>query len=69
MLKIRGYKSQYSTLNVIKKISKNNLFSISDFVIEMKKLGYVSPRAYISRYLKKGLIEKVKRGQYKLLAN
>jgi hypothetical protein len=69
MIKIKGYKSQYSTLEIIKAVSKNKIFKISDFVKQMKKIGYVSPMTYICRYEKKGLLERIERGKYRLLIN
>jgi len=69
MIKIKGNRRQYFSFELMKKISKKDIINSSDFVKEMKKLKYVSPRAYISRYLKKGILKKIGRGKYKLLVN
>ena len=67
MLKVRSNKPQYTALKLMNKISKNNIFLSKDFITIMKKQGYVSPFKYIWEYKKKGLIEKVERGKYKLI--
>ncbi len=67
MAKIKGNNKQYFSLEIMKKIAKDKIIKSSDFVTEMKKLGYVSPRVYISRYEKKGILKKIERGKYKLL--
>jgi len=64
MRMVIGNRKQYFSFELMKKISKKSLINSSDFVREMKKLGYVSPRAYISRYLKKGILKKTGRGKY-----
>ncbi len=69
MLKIKGNNPQYFSLKIMKKIANNNIITRSNFVKEMRKLGYVSPQAYIWRYLNKGLLEKIGRARYKLLIN
>ncbi|MBU1245837.1 MAG: hypothetical protein KKH88_00390 [Nanoarchaeota archaeon] len=68
MSKIKGYKSQYSTLKMMKKMAKNGIFKVSDFVKEMKKEGYISPRTYLWRYEKKGRIKRINRGIYKIIS-
>jgi len=67
MRKIKGYKSQYSSLKLMKELSQKNILNSFDFVKEMKKLGYVSPRTYLFRYLKKGILKKVNRGRYLII--
>lgn len=69
MLKIKGNNKQYFSLDILKKIAKENIVKRSDFVREMKKLGYISPQAYLWRYVKKGILKKTERGKYKLLIN
>ena len=69
MAKIKGNNKQYFSLEIMKKIAKNKIIKSSDFVAEMKKFGYASPRAYISRYEKKGILKKIRRGKYKLLVD
>lgn len=69
MSKIKGYKRRYFALEIMKKIQKNKIVKSSDFVKEMKSHGYVSPRAYIWRYMKRGLLKRTKYGEYKLLVN
>ena len=57
-----------SSLNIMKKIQKENIFSTKEFNKEMGKLGYVSPQKFIGDYWKnKKIIERVKRGEYRLL--
>ena len=68
MLKIKGNKRQYFSLDIMKNISENKIFKTSDFVIEMKKLGYVSPQKFLWDYWKnKKIIKRIGRGTYKLL--
>ena len=67
MLKIKTNLSQYSSLKLMKEIAKGNVFLSRDFTNAMKKKGYVSPFKYIWDYKRKGLIEKVSRGRYKII--
>lgn len=67
MAKIKGNNKQYFSLEIMKKIAKDKIIKSSEFVAEMKKFGYVSPGAYIFRYEKKGILQKIRRGKYKLL--
>ena len=68
--KIPSRKKQYTALNIMKKIQKENIFSTKEFNKEMKKLGYVSPQKFIWDYWKnKKIIERVKIGEYRLLIN
>jgi len=69
MSKIKGYKRQYFALEIMKKIQKNKIIKTLDFVREMKIHGYISPRTYLWRYEKKGIIKRIKKGKYKLLVN
>ena len=68
MLKVKKRRPQFFSLEIIKKIQKNKLFYLKDFVREMRKIGYSCPICYISRYCKKGLIEKINRGCYKIIS-
>lgn len=66
--KIQSRKKQYTALEIMKKIQNENIFSAKEFNKEMKKLGYVSPQKFIWDYWKnKKIIERVKRGKYRLL--
>ena len=66
--KIPSRRKQYTALNIMKQIKKDNIFSTKEFNKEMKKLGYVSPQKFIWDYWKnKKIIERVKRGEYRLL--
>ena len=69
MLKnIPSRRKQYTALNVMKKIQKENIFSTKDFASEMRKLGYISPQKFIWDYWKnKNIIERIDRGRYRLL--
>lgn len=67
MLKFRSRREQYSSLELMKGISKDGIFTTRDFVLEMKKLGYKSPRSYICKYWKKGIIKKMSRGNYQII--
>ena len=68
--KIPSRKKQYTALNVMKKIQKENIFLRKEYVKEMEKLGYVSPQKFLWDYCKnKKIIERVKRGEYRLLVN
>jgi predicted transcriptional regulator of viral defense system len=69
MLKIKGNNPQYFSINIMKKVAKDNIITTHNFVKEMKRLGYASPRSYICRYLNKGLLKKIGRGKYMLLTN
>ena len=69
MAKVKGYKRQYFSLDIMKKLAKDKILESSKFTKEMKKLGYVSPRTYLWRYQNKGILEKIGRGKYKLLVN
>lgn len=52
----------------MKKIQKENILSTKEFNKEREKLGYVSPQKFIWGYWKnKKIIERVKRGEYRLL--
>lgn len=50
-------------------IQKNKIINTSDFVKEMKKYGYISPRAYLWRYKKSKILRKIGYEKYKLLIN
>ncbi len=63
----KGNRPQYSTLDLIKRIEKDNHFLRKEFVIEMTKLKYKSPSCYLGRYEKNGLIKRVRKGVYKIL--
>lgn len=68
MEKIKGNKQQYSTVEIIKKITnKNNNFYAKHFVKEMKRIGYKSPRCYLARFNNKGIIKRLRKGYYRLL--
>lgn len=68
MSKIRGNRPQYYTLNLVKKISDaKGYFYRRDFVKEMNKLGYKNPSCYLWRYYNNGIIERIKKGYYKIL--
>lgn len=69
MSKITARKAQYSSFNIIINIVDKGIFTRCDFVREMKKKGYVSPQAYLWRYVKYGLIERVAHGKYKIIKN
>lgn len=66
MLKFSGQREQFFAFEIMKKLSKNNIFTTSKFVEEMKKLGYKSPRSYIWRYKNSGKINKIERGKYNI---
>jgi len=66
MAKIQGHRRQYFSLDIMKKISENNIIKSSAFVKEMERLGYISPRTYIWRYERQGILKKIKKGEYKL---
>ncbi|MEK6972649.1 MAG: hypothetical protein AABW72_01235 [archaeon] len=63
-----AHNPQYSAFDIIKTISEDGFFYVKDFVKEMKKMRYVSPRAFMSRYYKKGLIKKVEYGRYEIIS-
>ncbi len=66
--KIPSRKKQYTALNVMRNVQTENVFSRKEYVQEMKKLGYVSPQKFLWDYCKnKKIIERTKRGEYKLL--
>lgn len=67
MMRMPSRRQQFFALKIINNIQKNDLFSRKDFCKEMKKLGYKSPQAYLWRYEKKGLIKRIKRGNYKII--
>ena len=69
MLKIRANRRQYSTFEFIRAVEKNGIIARKDFVSIMKKQGYKSPSCYIHRFEKKGLLERIENGKYKLLVN
>jgi len=71
MLKtIPSRRKQYFVLEIMKKVQIGDTFKIRDFNREMKKLGYSSPAKFVWDYWKnKKIIEKVSRGNYKLLLN
>jgi len=53
------------SLEVMKKISKDNIFTRKKFVEKMKKL-YKNPQSFIENYERIGLIKRVERGKYKI---
>ena len=69
MAKIVGRRRRHFALDIMRNIQKNGFFTGYDFSNEMKSYGYVSPRAYIYRYVKSGLIKRIGRSRYRLLVN
>lgn len=69
MLNIKGRKRKLSSLELIKRISKNDAFTSKQFSDEMRKIGYVSPGAYLHRYENRGLIARIGYGKYRLLVS
>jgi len=66
MKSITPRKQKFSSFDIITRISQNGTFRSLDFEKEMRKLGYKSPRAYLSRYIKAGLIRNIRRGVYSI---
>lgn len=66
MMDIHGRRRRWSCFNLMCALQKDGVLYSKDFVAEMKKRGYVTPRSYLSRYKKKELIEQVKYGVYKI---
>ncbi len=69
MSKIAGYRGQYFALGLMRELQKDGILKTSDFVSEMKSYSYKSPRAYIWRYMKRGLLKRIGRGEYRLLVS
>jgi len=67
MMKIKTRRPKYYNLKIINKIQKDKFFYSKAFVKEMKKIGYKSPRCYLQRFSKQGLIKKISRGYYKII--
>lgn len=66
MLKIGGRRRRFFTVDILKKLERGGVIKSSDFVREMRDIGYVSPRAYLCRYLKNGILRRRRRGEYVL---
>lgn len=67
MLKFKSQRERYFSLELMKRISKDGIFTNKDFISEMKKLGYTNPCTYIWKYKKKGLIKKLSEGNYSVI--
>ncbi|MBU3896936.1 MAG: hypothetical protein KJ697_03320 [Nanoarchaeota archaeon] len=67
MKKVKGQKRKFSTVKIMKLVSKNNIFITKDVVKKMKELGYKSPYSFIWKYNKRGIIKKISRGKYKII--
>jgi hypothetical protein len=69
MLKVRGRRRKLSTFNeVIKHLQREGVFCTRHFASKMREMGYKSPRVYLSRYKRLGLIETIERGVYRIKA-
>ncbi len=69
MKKMNTNRPAYFCLGIMKTLSKKSIFSSKDFRMEMKKLGYVTPQKYLWFYKKKGKIQHISKGIYKLKSN
>ena len=68
MLKIPARRPQYFALEIMKVVSKKDVFKTVDFEHQMKKLGYVTPNKFLWDYSKnRRIIKKVSKESYKIL--
>ncbi len=68
MASIKPRNPKFNSLNIMMQVSKNNVFHRDDFYKEMRRIGYVAPRTFVSAYLKKGLIKQIGKHEYLILS-
>jgi hypothetical protein len=66
--RISSRQKQYYPFKIMKETQKKNIFLVKDFNKKMKSLGYISPQKFVWDYMKnKKLIERVNRGEYRII--
>ena len=66
MLEIPSRHPKFFAFSIMQRVQRGNIFCTKEFINEMKKEGYVDPKAFLSEYLNFGLLERIERGKYKI---